>query len=313
MGRKVRPAPSPRAPLANAVHRTPIPILDEIGRVFAVCVGRPNDAGWSNVSRDAAADIAAARGACKFPSGCRKHRRGDFPALAVGVSYGGGQKRPGNLVNSRANARVLRRLLRTRALRRIAGFASGAFAFWNPRLHAYYHDRLGRLFQHHPRLERNFENSVFACATVNFGPQTCCYPHTDANNLPFGLCAVTALGDFNPELGGHLVLWDLRMVIEFPPGSTILIPSATVRHSNTAIQRNETRYSFTQYAAGGLFRWVDHGFQTEKVYQSGWSAAAKKEEVELGKRRWEEGNKLFSTLDELRSMDRSALPCDEVP
>ncbi|KZP02401.1 hypothetical protein FIBSPDRAFT_970041 [Athelia psychrophila] len=154
--------------------KAPIPVLDELGRVFAACIGQPNDAGWSAVSRDAAADIAAARDACKFPSGCRKHRRGDFPVLAVAVSYGGGQKRPGNLVNSRRNARALRILLRTRALRRIAGFASGGFAYWHPRLHPYYHDRLGSLFQHHPRLQRNFDNSVFACATVNFGPRTCC-------------------------------------------------------------------------------------------------------------------------------------------
>jgi hypothetical protein len=53
-----------------------------------------------------------------------------------------------------------------------------------------------------------------------------------------------------------------QLVIEFPPGSTILIPSSILSHSNTAVDDQEHRYSFTQYAAGGLFRWVDNGFRT---------------------------------------------------
>ena len=88
--------------------------------------------------------------------------------------------------------------------------------------------------------------------------------HTDTGNKANGLCAITAIGKFDPKRGGHLILKQLRLVIEFPPGSTILIPSATVTHGNTPIQQNETRMSITQYAAGGLFRWVRYGFQSEK-------------------------------------------------
>lgn len=137
---------------------------------------------------------------------------------------------------------------------------------------------------------------------MNFGPRTCCFPHRDANNLPFGLCAITALGNFNPELGGHLILWDLKLVIEFPPGATILIPSATVLHSNVAIQQGETRYSFTQYAAGGLFRWVEHGFRLERVRKQGQSKEQVEQDLVDGEHRWDEGINLFSTLDELRSL-----------
>jgi hypothetical protein len=57
-------------------------------------------------------------------------------------------------------------------------------------------------------------------------------------------------------------LRDLKLVIEFPPGSTILIPSSILSHSNVAVEAHERHYSFTQYAAGGLFRWVDNGFRT---------------------------------------------------
>lgn len=109
------------------------------------------------------------------------------------------------------------------------------------------------------------------------------------------------------------MLWDLKLVVEFPPGATILIPSATVRHSNTAIRKGETRYSFTQYAAGGLFRWVDHGYQTERVRMEGWSAEQEEQDTAEGERRWEEGIKLFSTLDELRDLDRANMPPLAVP
>jgi hypothetical protein len=62
--------------------------------------------------------------------------------------------------------------------------------------------------------------------TFNFGPQTVTFDHRDSGNLAFGWCAITAFGNFDPTCGGHLVLWDMKLVIEFPPGSTILIPSA---------------------------------------------------------------------------------------
>ena len=138
----------------------------------------------------------------------------------------------------------------------------------------------------------------------NFGPNTCCFDHVDSGNLPFGWCAITALGQFDPKLGGHLVLWDLKIVIEFPPGSTILIPSGAIRHSNVSIREGETRFSFTQYTAGGLFRWVDHGYQMETSYKKGWTKKRKEAEEEVNQRQWTEGLGMFSTLAELQKMSR---------
>lgn len=109
------------------------------------------------------------------------------------------------------------------------------------------------------------------------------------------------MGNFDPRLGGHLVLWDLRLVIEFPPGSTILIPSAVLCHSNIAIRAGETRYSFTQYTAGGLFRWVDHGFQKEPEYFGGLTEEELEKENEAMEQRWSMGLGLFSTIDELQA------------
>ncbi|KAJ7732882.1 hypothetical protein B0H16DRAFT_1328511 [Mycena metata] len=135
-------------------------------------------------------------------------------------------------------------------------------AFWAPSLYQYYWSCNSRL---DPKLTtpRPFARSVFASATFNLGPHAWTFKHRDVLNLPFRWCPITAFGDFDPTQGGHLVLWDLKLVIEFPHGSTILIPSATLAHSNIPVAKTEYWVSFTQYSAGGLFRYVDNDFMTE--------------------------------------------------
>jgi hypothetical protein len=172
-----------------------------------------------------------------------------------------------------------------------------AFQLWSPKMHAYYQEHM-RIVETITGESRNFSGSVFACASMNFGPRVHTFMHRDSLNLPFGWCAVTALGDFDPTKGGHLILWDLKLAIQFPPGSTILIPSATLTHSNTAVRDHESRLSFTQYSAGGIFRWADNGCQTEAELKAsdkeGYARMLKLKET-----RWEMGLAMYSRLDEL--------------
>jgi hypothetical protein len=81
-------------------------------------------------------------------------------------------------------------------------------------------------------------------------------------NLAQGFCSITAFGNFDHKKGGHMLLWDLGIAVEFPAHSTILIPSAFLEHSNTSTQEGETRRSITQYNASALFTWRANGFQT---------------------------------------------------
>lgn len=134
---------------------------------------------------------------------------------------------------------------------------SASFKLYAPRLHAYYEHILTTLERNDEKVERVFDNNAFAGTTFNLGPKVTTYVHTDHLNFAPGWCAVVALGKFDPEKGGHLVLPDLGLAIEFPPSSLIFLPSAILRHCNAAIGEHETRYSFTQYTAGGLMRWVE--------------------------------------------------------
>jgi hypothetical protein len=78
--------------------------------------------------------------------GDSKHRRGNFTALATGVSFGGGQKvwcpasdilfatnfklmpqLPGNLVNTKKNTAILDEILESTAFIRLARFANSKY------------------------------------------------------------------------------------------------------------------------------------------------------------------------------------------
>ncbi|KAF8056176.1 hypothetical protein FPV67DRAFT_1432152, partial [Lyophyllum atratum] len=170
----------------------------------------------------------------------------------------------------------------------------GTFASFAPKLYRYYAQTLSALFKHHENLEHNFSNSIFPACTFNCGPRTYTFRHVDAGNLSCGICALTALGRYDPKLGGHLILYSLKLVIEFPPGSTALIPSGAVEHGNTPVGQGETRLSFTQYAAGGLFRWVSYGFQTVASLLSKRDGNAIKAEADTG--RWEQGMSMFTQV-----------------
>lgn len=207
---------------------------------------------------------------------------------------------PGNLKHSNRNAKELDTLLKHKSFRRIAGFGSKALSSWAPKLHKYYADNVDDLLKQNPDLRRNFSNSVWAAAAFNFGPRTCTRKHRDFANLPFGWCSVTALGEFDPTKGGHLVLWDLKLVVEFPPGSTILLPSAAIAHSNTAIGRRETRCSFTQFSAGGLFRWTSHGNQLDADYFRGMTAEDRDRAAAENAARCKFGLSMFSTFEEVQ-------------
>ncbi|RXW11606.1 hypothetical protein EST38_g14249 [Candolleomyces aberdarensis] len=228
-----------------------------------------------------------------------KHRRGHFLALPVGVSHGGGQERPTNLYQGLHARRILSQsILQNRAIYRIAGYQSAAFAFAFPKLYRYYESTLARLFAAQPELEQNFDHSIFPEASFNCGPHSVSLEHYDSGNLSFGPCALTPLGQFDYTQGGHLVLHEPKIVAEFPPGTTALIPSAAIKHSNTPIQDGEDRYSIAQYAAGGLFRWVEYGFKNGKHLLATSAGriiklAADKPDGE----RWKDGITMYSTID----------------
>ncbi|KAJ8473445.1 hypothetical protein ONZ45_g16297 [Pleurotus djamor] len=239
-------------------------VVDQHDRIV-LCGGSPRDETWSDVAAKCAQRIEAARHDCTFTDKQQRHRRGAFPALAAGFSFGQGLIRPSNITDRAPQNNVaMQAILDDHNIKRVAGFQSSLLDTCLPKLSSYYRQTMDGLQATQGELKRNFVNTQFGSITVNFGPQTVSIPHIDYANLATGMCAITALGDFDPDAGGHLVLWELGIVLRYPAGSTVLIPSALIHHSNLPIHPGERRYSITQYSAGGLFRWVENGYCSDK-------------------------------------------------
>ncbi|TFK81056.1 hypothetical protein K466DRAFT_502821, partial [Polyporus arcularius HHB13444] len=242
-------------------------IVDKNGRIIALFAGPPDGAeDWDEVTERATTAMENARRQCSFKHEQEVHSRGLYPTAGVGSSFGGGSTRPGAIANSKRNAKVLRMLCRHPDILRIAGFGSSMLATYAPRVHLKMKRRLLLLYNRHPSLPLNFPNSIYPAAHFNFGPNSVCFEHTDFANDPINWCHITALGRFDPTEGGHILLLDLRLAVEFPAGGSAFIPSAIARHANVPIREGEVRLSFTQYCPGGLLRWVDAGFQTLKSW-----------------------------------------------
>ncbi|KDQ25054.1 hypothetical protein PLEOSDRAFT_1046943, partial [Pleurotus ostreatus PC15] len=279
---------------------TPRPLVDSQGRVFAVLAGKPKGESFDADCRQAYQAMDAELLEFDLKEAKRKHRRGEYPALTVGVSYGNGQTAPSRLASGERGrcAEGLTRLLENPSIQRLAAYGDSAFHLWVPKLYSHYRDCIERMYTALPHLRRNFRMSVFPCATFNFGPQVRTFKHRDTLNLANGWCSIIALGRFDHKRGGHIVLWDAKLVIEFPAGSTILIPSSAIMHSNVSVREGESRASFTQYAAGGIFRWVDNGCQRQAVFQQ-IDPVSYDQRMQERKDGWQKGLAMYSSLNEL--------------
>lgn len=179
----------------------------------------------------------------------------------------------------------------------------GQFAFYFPKIFRFYTYHLRLLFDQYPYLRRNFNNSIFPACTFNAGPQCATLEHTDAANYAGSCCPITSGGNFNHKLGRHLILFDWDVAVEFPSGSTIIIPSSSLRHGNAAIQHGKTCISITQYCTGGLICWVQYGFRSVK------SCSSQFQELMAAKAgvRWSRALAMFSKVDELHKDHLSIL------
>jgi hypothetical protein len=77
------------------LFRKTLLIVDSKGRIVAVLVGQPEDPEWVSVIGDAAKVMQGVQqqgvDMDLFSDKCLDHRRGEFLAIPVGVSFGGGQ------------------------------------------------------------------------------------------------------------------------------------------------------------------------------------------------------------------------------
>ncbi|KAJ7811264.1 hypothetical protein B0H13DRAFT_1666908, partial [Mycena leptocephala] len=72
-----------------------------------------------------------------------------------------------------------------------------------------------------------------------------------------------ALGKYAPIHGGHIIFWNLGLVVCFPPGATILFPAGLIRYSFVKVRPGEHRHAVLQWAGGGISRWLANGRRSD--------------------------------------------------
>ncbi|KAI0257746.1 hypothetical protein BC834DRAFT_920740 [Gloeopeniophorella convolvens] len=243
---------------------TPHVLLDDERRIIVALIGPPKDGdgiaeerSWAAVVGRAAALFerlwATASSSAFIGESKNPMRKGDSASIPFGISCSGGQE-------SEPEPSVSGALLSSEEVRRIAGFQSSVLAHYYPL--AYQHLRQSMFpLREASDLSFNFDNSIYPAATANIGPQTVSLDHNDSSYYTGLPCAVTSMGTFNPDHGGHLVLQDLKLKVKFPPGSTVLLPSTWLRYGNTPVGEGERRYSFMQYCPDSLLRWARYGLK----------------------------------------------------
>ncbi|KAJ7664350.1 hypothetical protein DFH06DRAFT_897559, partial [Mycena polygramma] len=104
-------------------------------------------------------------------------------------------------------------------------------------------------------------SSVFSAATFELGGPHCRNSATGAppSHQAGTWSIITSLGKYAALRGGHIILWDLGLVVTFPIGCTILLPTGLVRYSFVKVRPGERRYSLVQWAGAGIAHWFRNG------------------------------------------------------
>jgi hypothetical protein len=100
------------------------PIVGDDGRIYACLAGQPNDPTYAASATEAYYFISEEGAKANFIPKDSAHRRGNYPAISVGVTCGPGSSAPVTVDNN-IHADMAQRLLANEHIQRLAIFASG--------------------------------------------------------------------------------------------------------------------------------------------------------------------------------------------
>jgi hypothetical protein len=142
--------------------------------------------------------------------------------------------------------------------------------------------------------------------------------HRDVRESPYGFSCALACGDFEQ---GHLVLYELRKVLEMKPCDIILFPDSLITHKNTKVKgRRKSVVAFTQ---ANMFEYWKRVIPGVKVKWDRWKRINRKGEVKIvgeshekGKKRdregddWEKGGwKRINRKNEVKDKKKDPREC----
>ncbi|KAJ7437062.1 hypothetical protein B0H11DRAFT_2255625 [Mycena galericulata] len=196
-------------------------------------------------------------------------------SIRSGITYDTTLKRPRNIERMQnhnlQNMVVLAALRYTPAIQEITSFQNAALKQAAPRL---WRDarrvidavvnndqtlnlpmRLANEGPHQPSAFSELEYRFSVAASV---------PRTERGDHPPAFRAITSVGQY-PYHEGKLILWQHRIVLDFPPGSTFIFPAGVVGYSFTEVEKPGWQMIVTQSCSAGLHGFVANGFDDRYV------------------------------------------------
>ncbi|KAJ7700615.1 hypothetical protein B0H14DRAFT_3527939 [Mycena olivaceomarginata] len=180
------------------------------GRIFLVLAGRPVADGYA----------AAATRAYEFMRRWERRRASRPPCVTTA-----GLDAP-TWLDNKHHTRLAEDLLANKDLARMAffcqllPFAFGPHASTGTTPTTTHASQTQRLQTGLPPLHRPFPKSVCSRAPLQLRAQRMDFQAQGTSaTSPFGWCAIQGSAISTATRGGHLVLWDLKLVVEFPPGA----------------------------------------------------------------------------------------------
>ncbi|KAF9060671.1 hypothetical protein BDP27DRAFT_1429782 [Rhodocollybia butyracea] len=98
---------------------------------------------------------------------------------------------------------------------------------------------------------------------------------------------------FLTNLQEKFIAWSLGVVVPFPAGATIYVPSACVTHGNVPIAPEETRSSIAFFTPAGIARWFHNGYMSDKEFKERASPRQLRLWKEYREKLWETGLELL--------------------
>ncbi|KAF9061988.1 hypothetical protein BDP27DRAFT_1337259 [Rhodocollybia butyracea] len=200
-----------------------------------------------------------------LPDALKHHRRGDCSTIGVGYGFGGGRVRPGVYAHSKRNSVVIKAVLEK--LNHSTNCSLQGLLSLFPKLHALYTNLDKNIVDvDNPNIKRSFQNCCYPACHFNLHKAGAVI-HCDFWNWLFSMCSIFNGGKFNHKGGGHFIAWSLGLAVEFPPGSSLYIPSAAIPHSNSSVAAHERRHSMAFFLPAGLVRYYHNGFRSDKEFR----------------------------------------------
>ncbi|KAF9067373.1 hypothetical protein BDP27DRAFT_1225905, partial [Rhodocollybia butyracea] len=161
-----------------------------------------------------------------------------------------------------------------------------------PKLHLFLTNLQEKVLMDSPDIRRMFEGCCYTACHLNLH-LAWAQLHEDFFNVFFAMCAVHASGKFDHTRGGQFIAWSLGVVVPFPAGATIYVPSACVTHGNVPIAPEETRSSIAFFTPAGIARWFHNGYMSDKEFKERASPRQLRLWKEYREKLWETGLELL--------------------